>query len=150
MFKKREQEPQAPRLQGEDFDVFPDLGDRKKPAAIEEEPVDDTPVEPTEFEKKIAAIPEEKWKKYQIIGGILLGILSGLSIAVLGKTETFGNISLIVAAVLALVIPNLFEKKSGRKMPTMRIALILSLAICLGLYMFYGFVLNPGFFKTPA
>ena len=162
MFNKRDPEPKQPRLQGEDFDIFPTLDDEdlKRPAreeeempAAEPEPVDDTPPEPTEFEKKIAAIPDDKWKKYQIIAGIVLGILCSTCIVVLGRMETVGTFGFIIGALLALYLPNMLEKKGGRKIPVLRTALIISLVISMGLYAFYGFVINPGYFaptETPA
>ncbi len=161
MFNKRNPEPKEPRLQGEDFDIFPTLDDedlRRAPQEEEEptpepaEPVEETPPEPTEFEKKIAAIPDDKWKKYQIIAGAVLGILSSTSIMVLGRMESIGSMGLIAAAVLALFLPNMFEKKGGRRIPVLRTALIIALVISMGLYAFYGFVINPGYFAptTPV
>lgn len=161
MFNKRNAEPKEPRLLGEDFDIFPTLDDEDlKPAPQEEEepapepadPVDDTPPEPTEFEKKIAAIPDDKWKLYQIIAGAVLGILSAVSITVLSKMESIGSMGLIIAAVLALFLPNMLEKKGGRKIPALRTALIIALTISMGLFAFYGFVINPDFFAptTPV
>ena len=163
MFIKRDPEPKQPRLQGEDFDIFPTLDDEdlKRPAREEEdapaaepvEPVDDTPPEPTDFEKKIAAIPDDKWKKYQIIAGVAMGILSSASIMVLGRMESIGSMGLILAAVLALFLPNMLEKKGGRRIPVLRTTLIIALVISMGLFAFYGFVLNPGYFvptATPA
>ena len=159
MFKKRDPEPHQPRLQGEDFDIFPNLDDddfRRRPAenanAVPtpepEEP--EAPPEPTELEKKIAAIPDDKWKKYQIIAGIVLGVLSTTCLMVLGRMESVSSFSLILAAVIALFVPNIIEKKGGRKIPVLRVALIISVVISMGLYAFYGFVLNPGYFAPTA
>lgn len=158
MFKKREPEPERPRLLGEDFDIFPDLGDRPantaEAEAVEEEPEEeDVPVEPTPFQKKVAAISEENWKKYQVIAGVVLGLLAGICLSFLSRLPAFGNMGLIVAAVVALIVPNMLEKQAARKIPRLRVALIIALAVCLGFYMLYGMVLNPGFFEaapTPA
>ena len=160
MFKKRDPEPRQPRLLGEDFDIFPTLDKEDfnvppetEPDAVPEPaepPQEEEPPEPTEFEKKIAAIPDDKWKKYQILAGLVLGLLSATSIVVVGRMESVGSMSIILAAVLALFVPNMLEKKGGRKIPVMRTTLILSLAITMGLYMFYGLVLNPGYFTPTA
>ncbi|HWR22916.1 MAG TPA: hypothetical protein VN366_05495 [Feifaniaceae bacterium] len=159
MFKKRDPEPEPPRLQGEDFDIFPALDEediRRVPPEEEEistepaEPVEETPPEPTEFEKKIAAIPDDQWKKYQLIAGIVLGALSATCIVVLGRIESVGTIGFIIGALLALYLPNMLEKKGGRKIPLLRTALIISLVISMGLFALYGFVINPGYFAPAA
>ena len=160
MFKKRDPEPRQQRLLGEDFDIFPTLDkeDFNVPPETEpdtapepaEPPQEEEPPEPTEFEKKIAAIPDDKWKKYQILAGLVLGLLSATSIVVVGRIESVSSMSIILAAVLALFVPNMLEKKGGRKIPVLRTTLILSLAITMGLYMFYGLVLNPGYFTPTA
>lgn len=159
MFNKRDSEPKQPRLQGEDFDIFPTLDDedlrhvpREEVETVPEpaEPVEDTPPEPSAFEKRIAAIPDDKWKKYQIIGGLVLGLLSATCIVVLGRMESIGSMAFIGAAVLALFVPNILEKKGGRKIPVLRTALILALVVTMGLYMFYGLVLNPSYFTPVA
>ncbi len=158
MFNKRDPEPKQTRLQGEDFDIFPTLDNEELGRAPQEEPevspepnepVEEAPPEPTEFEKRMAAIPDDKWKKYQIIAGIILGLLSAMCIVVLGRMESIGSMAFIGAAVLALFVPNILEKKGGRKIPVLRTALILALVVTMGLYMFYGLVLNPSYF-TPA
>ncbi len=156
LFQKKEEAPETPRLLGEDFDIFPDLGDRPKPEPMpekseepEEPEVPEPEPEPTPFQKKVAAIDEKRWKTYQIIGGIVLGVLSGLALTVFGRIETIARFNLIIAVVLALLVPNLFERYAARKIPTVRIWLIITLGVLLALYVFYGLVINPEFF-TPA
>ena len=152
LFDKRKQEPERPRLQGEDFDIFPDLGDRpKKPPEEEKPPVEEPPPEPTDFQKKVAEISEINWKRLQIAAGILLGAGSAASIVVMGNSagemSTFG---LLLAAVLALIVPGFLEKQAARKTPVLRVALILSLVVGMAAFMFYGFVINPSFFKKTV
>jgi|GEM_PF-5312003 len=154
LFDKRKQEQERPRLQGEDFDIFPDLGEPKPKPRGEEpppEPEDDTPPEPTAFQKRIAAIPDKQWRRLQIILGIVLGAGSAASIVLLGNAgENMSTISLLVAALLALVLPGVLEKQGARKTPVMRTTLIISLVAAMALFMFYGLVLNPSFFRTEA
>ena len=155
MFQKQaNQEPEKPRLQGEDFDIFPDLGDRyaykndgaeeskAEPGAEAEPREPEAPPEPTEFEKRIAALSPSAWKKLQIAGGALLGVLSGLCMTVLSDYKTFSGYGLIVAVVLALLVPNLIEKKVQRSISAGRIALIAALAVTMGIYLVYG-LMNP-------
>ncbi|HPY37433.1 MAG TPA: hypothetical protein PLH38_06330 [Clostridia bacterium] len=85
----------------------------------------------TPFAKRIAALSEKNWRLVQVIGGTGLGLFCALCIFVLGNTETFGSISLIIAAVAALFAPNYFEKNAGRKIPVLRKALLISLSACL-------------------
>lgn len=153
IFNKRNQEPETRKLQGEDFDIFPRMEGYRyaKDADAEqdaEEPHEEAPPELTEFQKKIADLPDKLWKRYQILAGSLLGFLCSFSIGFLGRTKTFGNMSLIIAAVLALFVPNFFEKRAGRKIAALRAALIISILVFMGLYMLYGTVINPDYFKA--
>ncbi len=152
IFNKRNQEPEAPKLQGEDFDIFPKMeGYRyaKEADAADDpdEPQEAAPPELTDLQKKIADLPDKLWKRYQIIAGSLLGFLCSFSIGFLGRTKTFGDMGLIIAAVLALFVPNFFEKKAGRKISALRASLIISILVFMGLYMLYGMVINPSYFQ---
>lgn len=84
---------------------------------------EDTPVEepvpeetPTPFQKKIAAIPEKKWRLYQIIGGILLGTLTVFTLFYRSSPDS-GTISygFLIAICLALFGPNYLEKQGKRE-----------------------------------
>lgn len=146
MFKQRkEEDPQGPRLQGEDFDIYPDLGDRPAPSApIEapaDEPEDDPP--PTELQQKIAAIPEEKWKTYQLLAGIFLGLVCGVLIT-FGNVLFDGSVGVIIAFGIAVVLPNILERQIARTTRRMRIVMAASLAVWLVISVIYG-ALNPGF-----
>ena len=79
-----------------------------------------------------------------------MGLLCTLCLTVLSRTETFSGVSLILAVVLAILVPNLLEKKGGRKIPQLRLFLIITLALSLGFYLLYGLVINPGFFEKVA
>lgn len=154
MFFNKKQEAQAPKepqLQGEDFEIFPTVGEysysnstesaegaQAAEAAPEEEP------EPTPFQQRIAAIPEDKWKKLQVLAGIVLGVLSGLFISFFSfLSDFFTSWGLIFAVVLALVLPNQFEKRAARQTKRMRTAIIISLGSVFALYLLYIYVINP-------
>ncbi len=144
LIKKPEDTP-SPTLLGEDFDIYPDLSDGSKkkeqsqegslapeePTAAEPEPEP----EPTAFQKRVAAISDKNWKRIQIISGSILGIISGYCISFLSETETFSNYGLIIAAVLALILPNFVEKRADRKMVAMRISIIISLVVFMVFYL---------------
>ncbi|OQA14895.1 MAG: hypothetical protein BWY62_00863 [Firmicutes bacterium ADurb.Bin356] len=93
----------------------------------------------TPFAKRIAALPEKNWRLVQALGGTGLGLFCAFCIFVLGNTETFGSISLIIAAVAALFAPNYFEKTAGRKIPVLRKALLISLSACLAVAIILNF-----------
>lgn len=161
LLKKQEKEPARPQLLGEDFDIFPNLNDSPQktdlePAADAPPPEDDdigideeTLFMPTEFQKKVEAIPEEKWKRYQILGGIGLGVLCALCITVLNRIEGLPSIvSMVAALVLAVYGPRFFESKAKRAIPKTRIALVITAVLCFGLYMLYGFLFEPALFTA--
>lgn len=153
------EEKKAPTLLGEDFDIFPDISD--KPAVTAAQPYqaneeseapapaqDDTaeveaPPEPSEFQKKIAAISEKNWLWLQIAFGTLMGALSGVAITFLSDTQTFSSYGLIIAAVLALIVPNFVEKRVERKMVATRIAIIVTILIFMAAYILIRVVFAP-------
>lgn len=143
MRNKEKETPVAPRLQGEDFDIFPDLGDRPAPTA-EEAPAPEPEDEPgpTALQEKVAAIPDEKWKLYQLLGGILLGIICGLLIS-FGDKLFSGSVGVILAFGVALVLPNLLERQFARSLRRMRVVLAAALAVCLLASLAYGLWINP-------
>lgn len=138
-FKKQEQKTE-PVLLGEDFEMYPDVtGIAKKPAA---KPVEESAqtakvaAEPekkvqTDFQKKVEEISEEKWNKYQMLGGIALGLVTAFCITYLSSTQTFGTVGFAIAIIVALLLPNLFERWSGRSIPKVRKWLAITLMACL-------------------
>lgn len=164
MFKKREHKPVESNLQGEDFDIFPELDDNTQARiksqneiedAIEVEQADithddlpDDP-EPTDFQKKVAKIPDKKWNQLQWFTGLLLGFLSGFCLTslevILGEGRDYG---LIVAAVICFLAPRLIESQSARKIPKLRIAMIVALFVYLACFLAYTLIYNPGAFIT--
>ncbi|MDL2257744.1 hypothetical protein LJC42_01110 [Eubacteriales bacterium OttesenSCG-928-K08] len=131
---------------GDYYGKFPDEVITQKQEA--EEPAEEEPEpEPTPLQKKIAEIPEKKWLQLQIAAGALLGLLAGLSLTLLNKSSG-SSMGLIIAVVIALIIPNTAERQFARKMPKLRIAMIITLVVLMAAFLLYGFVINPGFFET--
>lgn len=88
---------------------------------------DEAPTEhvPTAFEKKMQAIPENKWLLYQIIGGVLIGAYAVY--ALFGGQES--SFSFLSAVILALLLPNQFEKSANRKVYKGRVAMLITITI---------------------
>lgn len=150
MFNKNKNGPKKSRLMGEDFDIFPDLGDSPKPDAAQNNPPPEEEEEdpgPTDFQLKIAKISETNWRKFQIAAGSFLGLLCGACITIGGKLIE-GSTSTIIAFGVALIIPGIIEKQSARKTPRLRIAMCITLFIWLAGYMAYGYFTDPSFFKA--
>lgn len=108
---------------------------------------DEAPTEwvPTQFEKKIKAIPEDKWKLYQTVGGGLLGLIEAILLFAGNKGMSAG---FLIAVVLALLLPNWLENKGRRKLYRARIAMIAVLGISIVVMLLYnGFTYGWDFFK---
>ena len=91
------------------------------------------------FQKAIARMSEKTWTIVQRVVGALLGIASGVALFWNGGSDTEGGFSysLIVAVVIAMLIPNLIEKKGLRRIPKLRIALVSALAAMIVIYFIY-------------
>lgn len=91
------------------------------------------------FQKAIARMSEKTWTIVQRVVGALLGIASGVALFWNGGSDTQSGFSysLIVAVVIAMLIPNLIEKKGLRRIPKLRIALVISLAAMIVIYFIY-------------
>ena len=91
------------------------------------------------FQKAIARMSEKTWTIVQRVVGALLGIASGVALFWNGGSDSEGGFSysLIVAIVIAMLIPNLIEKKGLRRIPKLRIALVISLAAMIVIYFIY-------------
>ena len=108
---------------------------------------DEAPTEwvPTEFEKKIKAIPEDRWNLYQTLGG---GLIGAISAALLFSGGSGLSAGFLIAVVLALVVPSWLEDKGRRKLLRARLAMIVVLGVCiLGMLLYNGFTRGWDFFK---
>lgn len=94
------------------------------------------PIVKTQFQKTIAAIPEEKWNLYQIISGIIAG---GIITAALFMGKGSSSMTFIVAVCIALFLPRYFEEQGDRPVPKARICMCIAIAIgLLAMVLIYG------------
>lgn len=146
-FKK---EPKESVLLGEDFEIYPDIGPKKTAAKPKEQEYVDIPEpELTGLAKVIDELPDEKWVLYQRLAGVLLGILSGVFLFGFNNTS-IGSYSFIGAIVLAVVVPNLFEKHYKKKIPVARKWLILTFLVIIVGFLLYTLITAPGSFNIGA
>ena len=84
------------------------------------------------FQKFIARLDEKTWTLYQRIVGAILGVAAGVSLFWNSGKDTGEQTfswSLILAVVIAMLIPNILEKQSGRRINKLRIALVIALGV---------------------
>ncbi len=97
------------------------------------------------FQKFIARLDEKTWKLYQRIAGAVMGLLA--CVALFWKNgEEQGTFSygLIIAMVIALILPNFLEKRALRKMSTLRLTMAISMGVVIVAYFLY-WGLSSGF-----
>ena len=81
------------------------------------------------FQKFFARMDDAKWKLTQRIFGVFLGLGSAVALFWPGQEGKGGSYSLIIAVVIALLIPNIIEKRLGRKITQTRFAMAITLGI---------------------
>ena len=88
---------------------------------------DEAPTEwvPTQFEKRVKAIPEDKWNLYQTIGGAAMGLI----VAALLFVGNGVGPGFLIGAVLAMLVPNWLENKGRRKLLRARVVMIAVLLV---------------------
>ena len=95
------------------------------------------------FQKYCARMDDARWVLMQRIVGALLGVIAGMSLfwdtlVRNGSTQQqqgFFSPPLIIAIVIAMAGPNIIEKQSLRRVPKLRIALVVSLAVIIVIYL---------------
>ena len=100
------------------------------PAPAEIEPEGDDPDEeyvPGPWEERVNALSPEKWKLVQIVGGAVLG-LAAVGLLFIGGEE-LSTYRMILAALVALVVPRYAERTLRRSMPVARRAMIVALLL---------------------
>lgn len=83
------------------------------------------------FQKFIARMDDKKWTLVQRIVGAVLGVAAGLSLFWNSSenSEQVFSWSMILAIVIAMIVPNILEKQGGRRVPKLRVALVIALAV---------------------
>ena len=102
------------------------------------------------FQKFIARMDEKTWTLVQRIVGAILGVAAGISLFWNSSSDTTQegfSWSLIVAIVIAMLIPNILEKQGGRRLNKLRIALVIALGVMIVGY-FIVVVATTGFKLT--
>jgi len=103
---------------------------------------DDGEYIPSEMEKRIDAMTPEQWKRWQILGGVAAGVAIVASLFIFGgDLSTYG---LIVAALLAVVLPRYLEKAWRRRLNTARLAMMITMGVGLAV-MFVVIGMRHGF-----
>lgn len=107
--------------------------------AVQESILEDSDM--NSFQKAIARMSEKTWTLLQRVVGALLGIATGVALfwnGMQGESESSGfSYSLIIAVVIAMLIPNIIEKQGARRIPKLRIALVIALAVMIVAYFIY-------------
>lgn len=92
----------------------------------------------TAFQKTIAKMSDKTWDLCQRICGVVLALLASIALFwenITGSTNEGGfSYSLIVAVVIALLIPNIIERRGLRKIPKVRTTMAIVLLICIVVY----------------
>jgi len=91
------------------------------------------------FQKYIARLNDKTWTLIQRIVGAILGVASGLALFWNGGSDSEQGFSwsLVLAIVIAMLIPNILEKQSGRRIPKLRVALVIALGVMIAGYFVY-------------
>lgn len=95
------------------------------------------------FQKFCARMDDVKWARMQRIVGALLGVIAGVALfwdtlvppaAGAAQQQGLFSIPLIIAIVVALIVPNIIERQSLRRVPKLRVAMVIALALVLVAY----------------
>ena len=124
-------EPTAPRGDARpDFvpyvDDVPPAPKRTADPEIEPEG-DDEDYIPSPWEERVNALTDRQWRRVQIIGGALLGFVA-LALLMIGGEE-LATYRLIVAALVALLVPRYVERVIRRDLILARRAMIVALLV---------------------
>ena len=100
----------------------------KRTADPEIEPEgDDEDYIPSPWEERVNALTDRQWRRVQIIGGALLGLVA-LAILYFGSDE-LATYRMVVAALLALLLPRYLERAWRRKLTTARYAMAAAMLV---------------------
>ena len=96
-----------------------------------------------ELQTKVRNLPEAKWVLYQRVCGAALGLLCGYLLTYFG----YGTIA---AVLIALLAPNLIEKRVKRSLQKGRVALMLGLAAWMLVYLVIMLLNGTPLLTNPA
>ena len=95
--------------------------------AADDDDDDDGEYIPSEMEKRIDALTPQQWKAWQIAGGCAVGAVTIGSLFAFG--QELSAYSLILAAVLAILMPRYLERAWRRKLTTARYAMVVTMIV---------------------
>ena len=104
------------------------------------EPVSQRETEPQpaedldELQTRVRSYSDRKWALILRIGGALLGAICGLMLTYFSNFESIGMFSTIGAVLIALLLPNVIEKRVKRSVQKGRTAMLIALAAWLVLF----------------
>ena len=107
------------------------------PSEKPEEPVSPREAEPQppeeldELQTRVQGYSEQTWTRIQRVCDGVLGLACGALLTYFSKFESIGMLSTIAAVLIALLLPNLIEKRVKRKVFKGRTALMVGLAVWL-------------------
>ena len=110
-------------------DDVPDAPKPARPAAVAlpDDDDDDGEYIPSPWEKRIDKLTPAQWKRWQIIGGAAVGAAAFGSLFLFGQElSTYG---IIVAVLLALLLPRYLERAWRRKLTTARYAMVATMVV---------------------
>lgn len=117
----RTMEPNQTRIPENNPDNEPQQSD------LEQQPTEEL----DDLQKKIHSIPEAKWNLYQRGGGVLLGLICGGLLTYFSSFESIGMYGTIAAALIALFVPNLIERRIKRTVTKLRVSMMITLGLWL-------------------
>ena len=127
-------QPEAPRQEAEpepptvpDFVPYVDDVPAPEPDADGGDDEDEDEYIPSAWEKRIDALTPKQWRTWQIVGGAAVGLVALASLFVFG--EELSAYGLIVAALLALLLPRYLERAWRRKLTTARYAMAAAMLV---------------------
>ena len=118
--------PEAP-LNRPDFVPYVDDVPRTASDATDDGEDDDEDYIPGEMEKRIAAMTPGQWKRWQILGGGAVGI--AIVFCLFGFGPDLATYGLIMAALMAIIMPRYLERAWRCKLNTARMAMIVTMVI---------------------
>ena len=101
------------------------------------------------FQKFIARMDEKKWKLCQRITGVVLGALACTALFVdSSESQSTFSYGLIIAIVIALIVPNILEKQGQRKLNSLRMTMALTMGVLILGYFLYSGITTGFSFKA--
>ena len=108
-------------------DVPEPAAPKKDDAADADDDDDDEEYIPSEWEKRIDALDPKQWRLWQIAGGATVGAVVVASLFIFG--EELSSYGLILAALLAILLPRYLERSWRRKLTVARNAMLITMVI---------------------